>query len=357
LITAYNEESNIVRRIHEFTRALMASGLDGEIIIISDGSTDHTVDLANQHANEYVRVVELKKNVGKAAALAQGRSVARGDVIVLADARQHWATDALETLLQNFTDPSVGGASGELIIESGFGLQSGVGSYWRYEKWIRRNESAVHSTVGVTGAICAVRRNLFPKIPAGTLLDDVYWPLHVVMQGFRVVHDAQAIAYDCLPEKIDDEFKRKLRTLSGNFQLITLLPKIMLPWHNPIWVQFISHKILRLVVPWAMLALLLISAQLTQPIYHWALDAQMVLYFIGLIGIIKAGNAFARLASVVGSFIMLNVTAFLAFWAWLFDIALWHKIHYQKTNENAAPLVIEDIVEFETKVIADVFHK
>ena len=69
-----------------------------------------------------------------------------------------------------------------------------------FEKWLRRQESLVHSCVGVSGSICAVRRELFRPMPLGTVLDDVYWPLHVVMQGYRVVHDEQAKAFDRLPE-------------------------------------------------------------------------------------------------------------------------------------------------------------
>jgi cellulose synthase/poly-beta-1,6-N-acetylglucosamine synthase-like glycosyltransferase len=302
IIPAHNEEAYIVRRIHEFTLALASTGLDGEIIIVSDGSTDRTVELAREHANEYVQVLELTQNVGKAGALARAKHIARGDVIVLADARQHWAHDALENLLQNFTDPSVGGASGDLIIETSDGMMAGVGSYWRYEKWIRRNESKIHSTVGVTGAISAVRRELFPAIPVGTLLDDVYWPMQLVLAGHRVVHDETAIAYDRLPEKVGDEFKRKLRTLAGNFQLLMLMPSLLAPWRNPAWVQFMSHKIMRLIVPWALIVLLLVSAQLSEPIYRLAMFAQLSFYLIGVIGIVKEGQTRIPLASAAGSF-------------------------------------------------------
>ena len=109
----------------------------------------------------------------------------------------------------------------------------------------------MHVIVGVTGAISAVRRELFRPIPSGTLLDDVYWPLLVAMQGYRVIHEPRARAYDRLPERPLDEFQRKLRTLTGNFQLVARLPQALLPWRNPIWFQFLSHKLLRLLMPWA----------------------------------------------------------------------------------------------------------
>ena len=334
LIPAYNEESCIVRRIDEFTAMLAATGLDGEIIVISDGSTDRTAALARERAGQSVKVLDLQQNVGKAEALAYAREVARGDLIVLADARQYWAPDALEILLENFTDPEVGGASGELVIDSGPGMLSGVGLYWKYEKWIRQNESKYHSTVGVTGAISAVRRELFPIIPKGTVLDDVYWPMQVVMRGYRVVHDQGSLAYDRLPEGAGDEFKRKLRTLTGNFQLVALLPALLLPWRNPIWLQFMSHKIMRLVVPWALLALFVSSVVLHQPFYRLALVAQLAFYGIGLMGILQTGKSRLPLASTAGSFIMLNAAAFLAFWAWILGrdfTRYWHKSSYKRT--------------------------
>ena len=144
-------------------------------------------------------------NSGKAVALSEACALARHDFLVFADARQTWSTKALKLLLENFTDPTIGAVSGDLIVSSGRGALEGVGLYWKYEKWIRKQESRFHSMVGVTGAICAVRRELFQPIPQGTILDDVYWPLQVAMQGYRVIHDERACAFDRLPEKTGDD--------------------------------------------------------------------------------------------------------------------------------------------------------
>lgn len=285
VLAAYNEESCIDQRLDQLTKLLAASGRDGEVIVVSDGSTDGTAMLARRHTARRVRVLDLSVNVGKAEALTLGCATALGDVVVFADARQRWAPDALENLLHNFTVPEVGAVSGDLVVEAGAGLMSGIGLYWRYEKWLRRTESLVHSMVGVTGAISAVRRELFCSIPRGTLLDDLYWPLQVAMQGYRVVHEEQACAFDQLPERTSDEFRRKVRTLSGNFQLLTRLPAALLPWRNPIWLEFLSHKVMRLVAPWALLGMLIVSAVLPKPLYYVAYMAQLAFYFLGLIGV------------------------------------------------------------------------
>jgi glycosyltransferase involved in cell wall biosynthesis len=331
VVAAYNEEGTIGRRLEELTGLLSAAGLDGEVIVVSDGSTDGTAVIARTYTKQAVRVLELADNGGKAAALTAGCAAARHDIIVFADARQSWDPAALRLLLENFADPAVGAVSGNLVVESGPGVLAGVGLYWRYEKWLRRQESLVHSTVGVTGAICAVRRALFRSIPAGTILDDVYWPLRVAMQGYRVVHEPRARAFDRLPERARDEFRRKVRTLTGNFQLLTRLPGALLPWRNPIWFQFISHKVFRLLVPWALLAMLGLSAALGGPVFRLALWGQVGFFLVGLAGVWAGPRARPRAASAAASFLVLNTAAWLAFWVWVSGRATttWGKVLYK----------------------------
>ena len=177
--------------LSELSQLLATSPLRGEIVVVSDGSTDETASRARKFTSDWLQVVELPKNLGKAAALNVGCQAARNEILVFADVRQSWAKDTLEQLVENFSDPRVGAVSGDLVVASSSGVMAGVGLYWRFEKWLRRQESRLHSTLGVSGSICAVRRELFKPIPQGTILDDVYWPIQVVRQGFRVVHDEE----------------------------------------------------------------------------------------------------------------------------------------------------------------------
>jgi cellulose synthase/poly-beta-1,6-N-acetylglucosamine synthase-like glycosyltransferase len=335
VVAARNEEAGIVRRIEELVRQLEEAGVAGEVIVVSDGSTDQTV--ARALASGQVQVLELPRNMGKAVALTQGCALARHEILVFADVRQRWAPDALRRLLENFADPDVGAATGDLVLEARPGLQAGVGLYWRYEKLVRRLESRLHSTVGVTGAIAAVRRPLFTPIPPGTLLDDVYWPLQVARQGFRVVHDRRAVAYDQLPARPRDEFRRKLRTLTGNFQLMARLPGALLPRRNPIWWQYLSHKLCRLAAPWALLALLGLSLHLTEAFYGMMLWAQVAFYSVALMGLTRVGTV-VRAAGAAGSFVLLNAAAWLAFWHWLLgsSTALWGTCAYAPEPGAAA---------------------
>jgi len=345
VLAAHNEESVIGRRLSELGSLLETSSLRGEIILVSDGSTDQTAEIGRTYAGEILRVLELPENLGKAAALNEGYALARHEILVFVDARQTCGPASLERLLENFADPSVGAACGDLVLEAAPGVMAGVGLYWRFEKWLRMTESRLHSSVGLTGSICAVRRELFRPIPPGTILDDVYWPLQVVMQGARVIHDDRAHAYDRLPERTENEFRRKVRTLAGNFQLVTHLPSVLLPWKNPIAWQFVSHKLLRLLVPWALLGLFLTSAMLPGTVYRVAFWGQVWFYLIGLVGFTKTGGNHFRLTSAIASFLVLNTAAWFAFWVWALGRAnrSWRKVNYEEglLNRTEGPQIYQ----------------
>jgi hypothetical protein len=165
------------------------------------------------------------------------------------------------------------------------------------------------------------------------LLDDVYWPLQVAFQGYRVIHDERAQALDRFPDKARDEFRRKIRTLSGNFQLITRLPALLVPWRNPLWLQTVSHKLLRLLAPWLLVAAFGISAVLPGQGFTIAFWGQASFYLLGLVGLVPAVAKRSRLAAAAGSFLVLNAAAWLAFWTWITGQAgrSWTRVRYQES--------------------------
>jgi cellulose synthase/poly-beta-1,6-N-acetylglucosamine synthase-like glycosyltransferase len=338
VLAVHNEEKNLPRRLDDLATLLAGSGMPGEIIVVSDGSTDGSVAVARSFADRGVRVIALEQNQGKAAALSCAFAEARHEILVFADARQRWAEDALVRLLENFADPRVGAVSGDLVLEAAPGVMAGVGLYWRLEKWLRRAESRVGSQVGVTGAISAARRaNLPAAIPPGTLLDDVYWPLWVAMRGCRVVHDERARAFDRLPEHPRDEFRRKVRTLAGNYQLMMLLPSSLLPWRNPIWLAWISHKLLRLLLPWTLIVMFSTSIALPGLLYLVLTLGQLAAYGVAAFGMVPALGKRIRLLAAAASFLILNAAAWLAFYVWISGQARtsWRKVHYDDPAEAA----------------------
>src|SRR5262249_34452545 len=156
-------------------------------------------------------------------------------------------------------------------------IADGIGLYWKYEKDLRRLESMVGSTLGATGAIYAMRRALFRPLPADTILDDVLTPMRVVLSGHRVVFNDRARAFDRAAPDADAEARRKVRTLAGNYQVLALEPRLLAPFVNPAWLQYMSHKVGRLVVPYAMLTTFFASIVLsvTHLFYALALAAQV----------------------------------------------------------------------------------
>jgi hypothetical protein len=152
------------------------------------------------------------------------------------------------------------------------------------------------------------------------------------MQGYRVVHEKEAKAYDRLPGRAVDEFGRKVRTLSGNFQLLSRLPAALVPAKNPLWIQFVSHKLGRLLVPWALLGLLGTSVLLSGgALYRFAVLAQLAIYGVSLIGFAKTPRLRLPLASTCASFVVLNAAAWAAFWVWITGRAgrSWKRIEYR----------------------------
>jgi cellulose synthase/poly-beta-1,6-N-acetylglucosamine synthase-like glycosyltransferase len=287
-----------------------------EIVVISDGSTDGTAAILQDCAtNPRVRIVLKTPPMGKAAGLNDAMKLASGEIVMFTDARQKIESGALRRLIENFADAEVGCVSGELMLgdpmigETG----KGMGLYWRIEKKIRELESACGSVAGATGAIYCARRALLEPLPEGTILDDVLLPMQVAGKGSRVVFDSRARGWDSADLGKSREFSRKVRTLSGNYQLLQLAPWLLTS-KNPIRFEFVSHKLLRLAVPFALLAVLLASLFLSQPFYRAALVAQMAFYGLSLAAVagFKIGPL-SRVADAARTFVVLNSAAVVAF--------------------------------------------
>jgi poly-beta-1,6-N-acetyl-D-glucosamine synthase len=317
VIAARDEGARLAARIENLL-SLKYPAAQRQIIVVCDGCTDDTDQVLAPYAGvvEPVRVPPS----GRALSLNAGVARARFPIIVFADARQVFAPDALRELVAPFEDPTVGAVTGELLLDCESALFSnrraladrrrghsnqlrgvalerrvhadrrrtilstiadGVGYYWRYEKQLRRLESCVDSTLGATGAIYAMRRALWRPLPADTVLDDVLAPMRVVMAGSRVVFNERARAFDRATLDADAESRRKIRTLAGNYQILWLEPRLLLPWRNRVWLQYVSHKIGRLVVPYAMLAAFFASLALSESMFYRAvLAAQVVFYML-----------------------------------------------------------------------------
>ena len=309
-----NEESTLQRKLQNLL-SLNYPADACEIVVVSDGSSDGTELMLHESSSNRMRSILLAEARGKAAGLNEALKVASNDVVVFTDARQEIEAGALQLLMENFADASVGCASGELLLGDPQAGESakGVGLYWRMEKEIREMESATGSVVGATGAFYAVRRNLLVSVPTDTILDDVFIPMNVVRQGFRVVFDDRAHAWDLASQGTGREFARKVRTLTGNYQLLQLAPWL-LQGKNPIRFEFVSHKLCRLLVPFALAAALLTSALLSGAFFRAVMVLQLAFYGLGMLATVQAGRGLlARGADAAFTFVLLNAAAVVAF--------------------------------------------
>lgn len=314
VIAVHNEAVVIREKIGQLLSSADAA-LVGEVLVGSDGSTDDTVAVLKAMGDVRVRVVEFSERRGKPSILNDLIPRCTHDIVVLTDARQILAPGALGRLLEGFADERVGVVSGELVFSGGKGAAAtGIGFYWNYEKFIRRSEALFRSVPGATGAFYAIRRNLFRPIPAETLLDDVVLPMQAVESGHRCIFEPGAVVYDQPSESAEKESIRKRRTIAGSCQLVRLYPRLLLPWRNPIWFEFVSHKMLRLMSPLMLAGMFLACIPLlSDRFYAGMMVGQAIFYGVGMVGWVGGRLGWSlRGVGVVYMFVALNVTTALA---------------------------------------------
>jgi cellulose synthase/poly-beta-1,6-N-acetylglucosamine synthase-like glycosyltransferase len=360
VISAYHEGSALLRKVDSILESTAVDSVR-EIVIGLDGAPDTSdstpAELAALQERRHghgpdVRVHLFPERRGKAAVLNDLVPLTCGDILIMMDARQTVHPAAIGKLLANFADESIGVVSGELVFETSSrfknrkiqafsqgrakppaepwsfqsapgevmhengSVQQGVGFYWEYEKFIRRCEARFRSVPGATGALYAIRRRLFKPIPAGTLLDDVAIPMQAVAQGGRCVFEPAAVVYDVTSSTAGQESLRKRRTIAGVAQLMGFYPEWLLPWRNPIWFEYISHKVLRLTSPILLLVLFACNLMLLdRPVFIVLMALQFAFYVLALAGM--AAQRLGKRAGCLGipmMFVALNITTALALW-------------------------------------------
>ncbi len=284
-----------------------------EVLVYSDGSGDASDAkvLAFSARDPRVKLIRGEQRAGKPTGLNRLREAATGSVLLLTDIRQPLSKGALRALARRLADPRVGCVSGNLVLTGG----AGSGAYWRYEKFIRKQEARFRSIVGVSGSIVALRKDDLVPLPRDLVLDDVYIPMQLRLRDRLVVFADDAEAYDVAFED-DREFGRKVRTLAGNYQLFAWMPKLLSPFSNPSWFETISHKVLRLVCPWALLVLALAAwgaamddGRVTRALGAALLSGQGLFYFGAIVGA-RGG----KLGSLARTFVVMNAAAVVGLW-------------------------------------------
>jgi len=310
ILVARDEARRIAARIAN----LAACHYPGQrqLIVVCNACSDDTAKIARAWRGSLdILVVEQDDLPAKAAGLNRGVAAASGDLLVFADARQDFDPDALVHLVAPFSNPQVAAVSGNLTIAaSASGAAAGIDSYWQLERWIRKLESRWDSSIGCTGAIYALRRECFLPIPHDTILDDVVIPMQALVAGGRVLFEPSALAFDPQVLSPEQERRRKVRTLAGNYQMLFRYPAWLLPSRNRAWWQLASHKYLRLGGPALLFACLAsasyLSALPSAPLlYRFALAAQLACYALAALGI-ALPSLRSRLLTLPAGFLFLQ---------------------------------------------------
>lgn len=311
IIVARNEAARIGRKIRNLLEQSAAPRIL-QILVISDHSEDDTVDIVRALAKDDDRILllELEDGLGKAAGLNLGIAHACSEYIVFSDVRQRFELHAVERLVAAFSDPEVGGVAGELRFENDANL---LETYWKYETAIRKLQSRHDSLLGCAGAIYAIRRRLFVKLPERLILDDIWVPAHVVFAGYRVIYQSSAVAIEDRNVVAEEEFGKKVRTLAGNLEILQRCPKILSPTRNRLWWSFLLHKILRVFGPVLLLAALISSIFLPWPWNYMLAGGQAVFYLLAMAPrLVPSLNHNCKLCRICGSFALLNLAAAVA---------------------------------------------
>lgn len=283
LIPAFNEEK-VIRQKIENSLSLNYPKDKLEIIVISDGSTDRTNEIVKRYAKDGIILHAYHPNQGKISVLNRTIPKVNGEILIFSDASSMLHKNAIKELTRNFADKTVGGVSGvyRVLDKNSSVTGNEEDFYWKYETFIKLKENTIGCTLGAHGSLYAIRKELYCFPENNTVNDDFIIPLGVVRKGYRTVYEPNAIAFEHAEEM--HGFNRRVRIAVGNFQQILIIKHLLRPFKKWLLFQFISHKMLRLLVPFFLILIFVSNISLNTGIYRTFLFTQVIFYMIAFIG-------------------------------------------------------------------------
>lgn len=313
VISAYNEEQSIKARLENLL-ALDYPREQLEIVVGSDGSTDRTAEIVASFAAEGVRLFDFAQRRGKANVLNDLVPAARSQIVVLTDANTFFYADAVKRLVAALIRrPNACAVVGRLHLNSPTAKGNLDGIYWRYETWLKSLESRFGAVLGANGAIYAFRRGDFRPLPPQTIVDDFLIPLLIRLEtGGEVIFVPEARAWEQSPERVRDEFRRRVRIGAGDFQALQWTWRLLQPWRGMVALAYLSHKVLRWLGPWFMLAVFVGNLLLLgEPLFNVLFLVQSCFYALALSGgLLQPTPGIGRIATAAYYFVVLNAALF-----------------------------------------------
>jgi cellulose synthase/poly-beta-1,6-N-acetylglucosamine synthase-like glycosyltransferase len=252
IVFAAHNEAAVIRQKMRNLKAVEYPADQLEILVGCDACTDATARLARDAALPNARVYEFAERGGKPAVLNRLVPLATGELIIFCDANTMFEPGTLFSVVRHFEDPKVGCVCGELRLQAISGKTSSEGFYWRYETLLKFLESRLNMLVGANGAVLGIRRPLFAPIPANGIIDDFLVAMHVRGEGHHVVYDPEAVGWEEVAPNVRQEFRRRVRIGTGNFNALRYTWRMLSPLAGSIAFSYWSHKVCRWLVPLAL---------------------------------------------------------------------------------------------------------
>jgi cellulose synthase/poly-beta-1,6-N-acetylglucosamine synthase-like glycosyltransferase len=294
LITAYNEQEVIAAKL-ENSLALDYPPERLQILVAADGCDDRTMEIVRSFASGRVELSYDPVRRGKMAAINRAMPLVRNEILVFSDANNFYEPSTLRELVKPFSDPMVGAVAGsKRIVQEDSALGEADNLYWRYESFIKKQETRLGSCTGVSGEVFATRRDLFESPPDSVINDDFFLALSIIRKGFRLIYAPEACSRETVSLDERDEIVRRTRIIAGRYQILGMSIG-RLPYRRPmiVW-QVVSHKFLRPLVPFAMIGAFLASfisiiwvhpsgsypLLYLSPPYHWLIFILQLLFYL-----------------------------------------------------------------------------
>ncbi|GAB3021297.1 glycosyltransferase family 2 protein [Spirosoma pulveris] len=299
VVPAYNERDCINEKITN-SLALNYPPDKLHILFVTEGSTDGTTELVEQYAatNPRVHVMGGHQRLGKIEAVNQAMHYIKAPFVIFTDANTTLNPASIQHIIRHFDDPNVGAVAGEKriqLLSSEAAVGAGEGLYWKYESFLKRLDTELHSVVGAAGELFAIRTDLYEQVEKDTLLDDFVISLRIAERGYRVVYEPDAYALERPSFSVSDEKKRKVRIAAGGFQAISRLqPLLNIYRYGWLSFQYTSHRVMRwAVAPFCLPLILLLNGLLlvlpgnglfSATLYQGLFVAQLGFYLAALLG-------------------------------------------------------------------------
>src|SRR5574343_617744 len=339
VVAAYKEEDYIEEKIQN-SLELRYPADKLELVFITDGSNDRTPEIVTKYPQ--IRLLHQPERRGKVAAMNRAKPLLTIDILVFCNANTLLNKECLVEIAKHYADPRVGGVAGEkkvVAMGSSTAAAVGEGAYWKYESFLKKLDSDLHSTMGAAGELFSVRRTLFETAPEGTIIEDFVQSLKLCLNGYILRYEPNAYACEGPSASIKEEMKRKVRICAGAFQAMVLLKDLFNVFKYPVLsFQFISHRILRWTICPILLLMVLISNIVLVSLggglfYSIILALQVLFYAMAILGWVLASREIkVKTLYIPFYFLFMNYAVILGFRRYIQNkqTVLWEKAERQK---------------------------